>query len=40
MAHNQINTNGNGNDHLTCLPPTVLLENGSMVHNADSNGNH
>ena len=31
----QANTNGNGNDYLMCRPPTVLLENGSMVH--DSN---
>ena len=33
MVHNQTNANRNGNDHLTCRPPTVLLDNGSMVHN-------
>ena len=37
--------NGNGvrNDHLMCQPPTVLLENGSMVHdqtNVDRNGSY
>ena len=33
MVHNQANTNENSNDHLMCRPPTVLLENDSMIHN-------
>ena len=32
MVHNQTNTNRNGDIHHV-LTPTVLLDNGSMVHN-------
>ena len=40
MIHNQTNTNGNDNDHLTYQLPYSLLENGSMVHNqTNMNGN-
>ena len=34
----QTNMNGNGNNHLTSRPPTVLLENGSMVHDSNKRG--
>ena len=33
MVYNQTNTNRDGNDHVMCRPPAILLENGSMVHN-------
>ena len=33
MVYNQANMNKIGNNHLMYQPPTVLLKNGSMVHN-------
>ena len=39
MVHNQTNMNRNGNNHLTCRPTTVLLDNSSMVHDSNKLGN-